>query len=167
VCKEDREDAGFFDASIWEEAKKKGDLALKRLIHEGLKNTSNTCVLIGSETYARPWVRYELLKSIDVGNHLFGVHINGIKGKDGKTKDILGPNPFDYVGLEFNKNGEVATPIELKNGTWKYYDKLEAIKLNSAIDSSFWNKSYKLSRFFKTYKWYKDDGYNNFSNWII
>lgn len=30
----DREEAGYFDASIWEEAQKKGDLALKlSLIH--------------------------------------------------------------------------------------------------------------------------------------
>lgn len=46
---------GFFDASIWESAKKQGDLALKRLINSGLENTTASAVLIGSGTHARRW----------------------------------------------------------------------------------------------------------------
>ena len=44
-------EAGYIDRSIWEEAKKESDLALKRLINNGLKNTSNTCVLVGTGTF--------------------------------------------------------------------------------------------------------------------
>ena len=51
--KPDRGDAGFFDASIWETAKRTSPLALKRLINSELQHTSVTTVLIGSETYAR------------------------------------------------------------------------------------------------------------------
>jgi hypothetical protein len=36
--------AGFQDASLWEESKKKSDRAIKALIDEGLKNTSVTVV---------------------------------------------------------------------------------------------------------------------------
>ena len=79
VAKPNRTAAGFYDASLWEDTKKQGKTALKRLINSGVDNTSNTCVLIGSSTYARPWVRYELLKSFKRGNHIFGVHINGIR----------------------------------------------------------------------------------------
>jgi hypothetical protein len=50
------DNAGFFDASLWESVKRSGPAALKRLINDGLENTSVTCVLIGSETYVRPWV---------------------------------------------------------------------------------------------------------------
>lgn len=32
------DNGGFFDASIWESAKKQGDIALKRLINGGLNN---------------------------------------------------------------------------------------------------------------------------------
>jgi hypothetical protein len=88
MTKPNREEAGYFDASIWESARKQGDTALKRLINGGLENTSNTCVLVGSDTYLRPWVRYEILKSFKRGNHLFAVHINGIKGKDQKNKKL-------------------------------------------------------------------------------
>lgn len=47
----DRKISGYYDASIWESAQKQGDIALKRLINKGLDQTSNTCVLIGSQTY--------------------------------------------------------------------------------------------------------------------
>lgn len=53
-------------ASIWESARKQGDVALKRLINAGIEQTSNTCVLIGNETYLRPCVRHELLKSFQL-----------------------------------------------------------------------------------------------------
>lgn len=64
ALKDDREEAGYFDASIWEEAKKQNEIGLKRLINGALENTSATCVLVGSDTYARPWVRYEISQSI-------------------------------------------------------------------------------------------------------
>lgn len=66
----------------WEEAKRTSEFALKRLINGALEGTSVTCVLIGSQTYMRPWVRYEILKSIERGNGVFGVHINRIRDKN-------------------------------------------------------------------------------------
>src|SRR6202047_3521556 len=47
------ESAGYYDHSIWEEAKKTSPLALKRLINAELGNTTITAEPIGSETYAR------------------------------------------------------------------------------------------------------------------
>ncbi|MEF9481030.1 TIR domain-containing protein [Ralstonia sp. 1B3] len=83
ITKDDN--GGFFDASIWESARKQGDVALKRLINGGLENTSATVVLIGSQTYARRWVRYEVMRSIERGNVVLGIHINGIRDKYGKS----------------------------------------------------------------------------------
>lgn len=77
--------AGFQDGSLWEEAKKKGDKAIQKLIDDGLAGTSVTCVLIGAETASRTWVDYEIKKSIERGNGLLGVYIDQIKDKDGKT----------------------------------------------------------------------------------
>ena len=95
--KPDREAAGFFDASLWESARKTGPTAVKRLINGGIEGTTVTCVLIGSQTYSRPWVRYEVMRSVRKGNKIIGVHINSIRGKDKQTKE-LGPNPFRYLG---------------------------------------------------------------------
>ena len=47
LTKPNREEAGFWDASLWEKTKLKGDKAIKNLIDEGLNNTSVTAVLIG------------------------------------------------------------------------------------------------------------------------
>jgi hypothetical protein len=84
--------AGFHDASLWEEAKKKGDAEVKKLIDKGLIGTSVTVVLIGAETSTRKFVDYEIEQSIACGNGLLGIKISGIKDKDGKT-DVQGAVP--------------------------------------------------------------------------
>lgn len=76
---QDREAAGFYDASLWEKAKKKGDEAIKKMIDDGLWGTSVTVFLLGSETAGRPWVRYELQKSYEIGNGLLAIYIHNIK----------------------------------------------------------------------------------------
>lgn len=90
---QDRIASGFFDASLWEEAKKKGDAAIKKMIDDALTNTSVTAVLIGAETANRAYVKYEIEKSVARGNGLLGVRIDQIADKNGKT-DTAGPNPL-------------------------------------------------------------------------
>ena len=120
MTKPGREDIGFFDASIWESEKKIGDVSLKRLIDAALQNTSVTVVLIGSKTYARRWVRYEIVKSLMRDNHILGVHINSIKDKYGETK-TLGTNPFAYLGYQYSDDGMKLALYESKNGRWIPY----------------------------------------------
>ena len=97
----DREAAGFWDASLWEEAKKKGDEAIKRMIEDGLKNTSVTTVLIGKETSGREWVRYEVRRSHESAKGLLGVYIHGIEDNSGNT-DEKGDNYFGEIGTDAN-----------------------------------------------------------------
>jgi hypothetical protein len=166
MTKSDREEAGYFDASIWESAKKQGDTALKRLINGGLENTSNTCVLVGSDTYLRPWVRYEILKSFKRGNQLFAVHINGIKGKDQKTKNY-GLNPLEYVGITFSADGRTATLWEKTNNQWVRYEKIDGTAdYPFQVESQFRGNGYNLSNCYNLYDWVGNDGYNNFSSWV-
>jgi hypothetical protein len=98
--------AGFHDASLWEEAKKKGDLAIKAMIDEGLKNTSVTVVCIGSQTAGRKYIDYEIKQSIARGNGLIGIQIHELKDKDGNTDSVgaipsgltqAGANVYKYV----------------------------------------------------------------------
>lgn len=96
LTKPDRESAGFWDASLWEDAKRRGDAAIKAMIDEGLRNTSVTCVLIGAETWQRDWVKYEITRSLARKNGLLGVHISLLKDAEGNT-DRRGPNPFDSL----------------------------------------------------------------------
>ena len=149
----DREVAGFYDASLWERTKSQGgDPALKRLINDGLQNTSTSCVLIGSLTWSRPWVRYEVLTSFKRGNHVFGVHINSIKGRDGLTKP-LGPNPFPYVGVTFSEDGREATLWEVVNGDWVRYEKIDGSATYSCnqVSEPYRGKGFNLSNFHSVY----------------
>ena len=166
MTKPDREQAGFFDASVWEESQKKGDIALKRLINGALENTSNTCVLVGSETYLRPWVRYELLKSFIRGNHLLAVHVNCIKGKDQKLK-VLGPNPLEYIGVIYSDDGTTATLYEKVDNKWVKYDRIDG-SADFAVNAPTIRrgKGFNLSRFYSLYDWVDDNGYDKFASWL-
>jgi hypothetical protein len=164
LTKPDRETAGFFDSSIWEDAKKTSDLALKRLINNGLNNTSNTCILVGTDTFNRRWVSYEIMKSLEVGNHIFCIQINSINGKDGKTKP-KGNNPLDYLGFSYSNDGKKINLHDFIDNKWIKYPDLEGWTIKEVPDVKR-NKIYRLSSCFDIFDWVDDDGYNNFSNWL-
>jgi len=94
--------AGFHDASLWEEAKRKGDDAVHGLINRGLEGTTVTAVLIGSQTANRKYVKYEIDQSIARGNGLLGVYIHDLKDQRGLSSP-QGDNPFDR--LNWSSNG--------------------------------------------------------------
>jgi hypothetical protein len=99
--------AGFHDESLWEETKRRGEDAVRKLINTGLDGTSVTVVLIGAETANRKYVSYEIERSIERRNGILGVRINNIKDKDGHT-DPPGAVPAALISL--------AAPIY----TWEY-----------------------------------------------
>lgn len=165
VTKPDRGAAGFFDASIWESAKTTGIQAVKRLINRELKGTSVTCVLIGSETYSRPWVRYEILRSVYCGNKILGVHINAIADKNRRTK-ANGPNPFSYLGYKFSDDGKTLSLYEGKGGKWVKYARHQPYSLEKAAPRAKWGKFVKLSDLYPVRDWVKGKGYNNFTTWV-
>ena len=158
------EAAGYYDYSIWEESKKKGDLALKRMINSELEGTSVTTVLIGTLTYSRRWVRYEIMKSVQRGNRVLGIHINSIPGKNSQTK-TLGANPLEHLGLQISADGKKGSPVEWDGGKWIYLTDVEPYDFKSAFATNRGN-IVQLSHWFKTYDWVANDGYNNFNNWI-
>lgn len=160
------DNAGFFDASLWESVKKTGPLALKRLINDGLERTSATCILIGSDTYARPWVRYEILKSFRRGNSILGIHINSIRGKDQMTKP-LGPNPLAFVGVTFSSDGKTGTLWELLNGQWVRYGEIDgSADYSTNVAEQYRGKGFNLSHWYSTYDWVAQNGYQTFPAWV-
>jgi hypothetical protein len=88
--------AGFKDASLWEEAKKKGDHVIQKMIDDALVGTSVTVVLIGAKTAGRKFINYEIDKSIERGNGILGIHIHNIKDQWGYT-DTKGEVPSKLV----------------------------------------------------------------------
>ncbi len=166
MLKPNREEAGFFDASVWETARRTSPLAVKRLVNSAVDGTTITCVLIGSETFARPWVRYELLKSFRKGNKLLGVHINSIAGKNRMTK-ALGPNPLAHIGVSYSTDGQTGTLHQVVNGKWEQYSEIDgSASFATSVAAPYRGNGYNLSQWYKTYDWVTDDGYNNFATWI-
>lgn len=116
---DDRVDQGFFDSSVFEASKKESDDALKKFLREGLEYTSVTCVLSGTHTWQRRWVRYEIARSVVKGNGLLTVDINGVKNNAGEISD-KGANPLAQMGVYKNDNGIYLA--EWQGGKWVKYD---------------------------------------------
>lgn len=111
--------AGFTDGSLWEEAKRKGDAEIKRMIRAGLEGTSVTVVLIGAETASRTYVNYEIEQSIARGNGLLGVRIHNIADRRGQT---------DYMG---------STPAKLTAGGYSTYTWSTAAEFGQWVEAAY------------------------------
>ena len=110
--------AGFQDASLWEDAKKKGDTAIKKLIDDGLMNTSVTVVCIGEKTAGRKYINYEIQQSRARGNGIVGIQIHHLKDKDGNT---------DSAG---------AIPANIESNGYKVYKYVDHEKLAHRIEEA-------------------------------
>jgi hypothetical protein len=77
--------AGFQDASLWEEAKKKGDNTIKSMIDKALENTSVTVVFVTYGTTNRKFINYEIDQSLARGNGIVAVQIHHLKDQNGET----------------------------------------------------------------------------------
>ena len=98
------EAAGFIDKADFEKIKKQGDQAIKNWIDAQLKGTTVTAVLVGAETCASRWVKYEIEQSIKRGNGLLGLDISKIKDFNGKTSERCGQIPTGYDFYLWIKN---------------------------------------------------------------
>jgi Thoeris protein ThsB, TIR-like domain len=97
----------FYDSSLWESRQLDSPESLKELIRKGVDYTSAVCVLVGSETWSRRWVRYEIARAVIDNRGLAAVHINNIKHHQRFQRDPLGNNPLAYMGV-----GKVQTNLQ-------------------------------------------------------
>lgn len=91
-----KEAAGFIDAADFEEVEGQGENAIRNWIDRQLNGTSVTVVLVGAKTCDSKWVKYEIEKSIEIGNGLLGIDISKIKDLQGNTSDRCGQIPKGY-----------------------------------------------------------------------
>ena len=99
-----KEAAGFIDAADFEEVKRQGDNAIKNWIDRQLNGTSVTVVLVGNKTCNSKWVKYEIKKSIEIGNGLLGIDISKIKDLQGNTTERCGQIPEGYKFYFWNND---------------------------------------------------------------
>jgi len=114
---QDREAAGYEDASDWEEIKRQSEEEVKAWIDDQLHGTSVTAVLIGNETAGREYVEYEIEESVRRGNGIVGIRVHRLKDKSGND-DFSGTNPLDNFAVE-SENGEMQLSDIFETYDWK------------------------------------------------
>ena len=159
----EREDAGFFDSSVFEAAQRESDDALKRFLREGLRNTTVTCVLVGSETSLRRWVRYETFHSFIRGNGLLAVRIHTIAGFN-KLAAAKGWNPFD--NMAFTVDDDQLRFKEYMTTGWQFARDVGSMPLKDVAYNLAGRTNHTFSTLFPIYEWDTEDGYYNLGTWI-
>ena len=161
----DQVSSGFFDGSVFEASKKEGDDTLKAFLRDGMDNSSVTCVLTGTHTWRRRWVRYEIARSLIKRNGLLTVYIHGVKNKDEEIA-VKGADPLAQMGVY--KANEKIFLAEWKDSKWvKYDDYTLAIP-----DADLWftapksNDVVQLSNHCMSYDFTAQNGRANIGGWI-
>lgn len=89
----------FYDSSLWEARKLTNPESIKQIIRAGVLGTSAVCVLAGSWTWDRRWVKYEIARAIIDDRGLLTVHINNVNHHQTKGPHPLGRNPLAHMGI--------------------------------------------------------------------
>ena len=158
---------GFWDSSVFEASKRQSVDALKRFLREGLENTSVTCVLAGTHTYIRRWVRYEIARSVIRGNGILTVFIHGIRDREGASA-TKGPDPLDFMGFYRSGDDQKIYLCEYSGDKWiKYEDYALAIPENDLVfEAPISNTVVKLSKHYLAYDFTGQNGRDNIGGWI-
>ena len=106
------------NAPLWEEVKRKGDMFIKKMIEQGLKNTSVTIVCLGAHTAERKYVNYEIEQSIKQGNVIICLQIHHLLDQNGNA---------DPAG---------AIPSILKSHNYKIHKYTDHAKLEACIEEA-------------------------------
>lgn len=170
----------FQDSSLWESRKLEGDDAVKRLIREGVEYTSAVCVLIGTDTWLRRWVGYEIARAIVDGRGLLGVHLNSIRHHHTKTPHTRGYNPLDFMAVGKVQPGVLSTPryylfekqavpnsVGGYSWAWnRYSDYTSSVSLPRWLADPVAGYVTPLSQNATVYDYIADDGHRNIGSWI-
>jgi hypothetical protein len=108
--------AGFQDASLWEEAKKKGDKTIKTMIDKALLNTTVTVVFVTYGTSGRKYINYEIDQSLARGNGLVAIQIHHLKDSNGETR------PAGAIPSQIEGNGFKAYKYTTKESFAKWIE---------------------------------------------
>jgi hypothetical protein len=171
----------FYDSSLWESRKITDEEALKRLIRAGVLYTSAVCVLAGTETWERRWVRYEIARAIIDGRGLLTVHLNGLKHHQTRAPHPRGHNPLAFMAIGRHQPDARRPPLfylyERKpvtdgRGGWefgwvRYADHTAPIKQPGWVNEpSLHNYVVPLSVNAAEYDYVADHGHRNIGSWI-
>ncbi|MEJ6846718.1 TIR domain-containing protein [Sinorhizobium fredii] len=156
----------FYDSSLWESRKLEGDEALKRLIREGVEYTSVVCVLVGTNTWWRRWVKYEIARSIVDERGLLAVHINGINHHQRRVPDARGVNPLTRMAVGKMSDGTYRIFERTSFGWERYSDYSSAVKLPKYLHEPAVGHVTPLNWNTMEYDFAAQNGSKNIGGWL-
>ncbi|HUY12811.1 MAG TPA: TIR domain-containing protein [Terriglobia bacterium] len=161
----------FYDSSLWESRRSDGPESLKNLIRDGVEYTSAVCVLVGSETWSRRWVRYEIARAVIDDRGLLAVHLNNIQHHKRHQPDPLGSNPLAYMGVgKVQANQWAASQyylFELTRQEWvRYEDYTKPVNLPRYLADVGAGYVRVLSTGAAIYDYVNGEGHRNVGAWI-
>jgi hypothetical protein len=171
----------FFDRSLWESVQRKNPEGLKNLIRTGMAHSSAVCVLVGAETWSRPWVRYEIARSVIDKKGLLAVHSNNLRHHHRLAADVLGDNPLAYMavgcpnsrGIYFLYERVLGQVVQYGQSTWEWqwekYSKFSSpVPLPKYMQASPPQVGFlvPLSDVTAIYDYVAEEGHKNIGAWI-
>jgi hypothetical protein len=166
----------FYDSSLWEARELESDDSVKRVIREGVQYTSAVCVLIGSDTWSRRWVKYEIARALIDGRGLLAVHINGIRHHQRLSADAPGENPLNLLGIYRGNDGRYllyekqvrfnAQRNSLEWQWWPYTDYTAAVPLPKYMITPDVGYVMPLSNRIAVHDYCLGDGHKNLGSWV-
>jgi hypothetical protein len=170
----------FYDSSLWETRKLVGPESIKQLIRLGVRSTSVVCVLAGSMTWNRRWVKYEIARAIIDSRGPLTVHLNSINHHQTKGPHPRGLNPLAHMGIAKLQPDKRLPPqyylCEMKlvpdgyGGVieqWsRYGDYTAAVKKPAWLTDPSVDEVMPLSADTAEYDYEQDHGHRNIGSWI-
>jgi|ERR1019366_3807294 MTH538 TIR-like domain (DUF1863) len=161
----------FYDSSLWESRKLEGPESLKQLIRDGVNNTSAICVLVGSDTWSRRWVRYEIARAVIDGRGLLAVHLNSINHHQTRTPHTRGQNPLAHMAVGKVQPSHLSAPVyylfEWTSQGWlRYQDHAASVSLPPWLSDQAPGCVTPLSYGAEEYDYILQDGHKNIGAWI-
>jgi hypothetical protein len=122
-------------------------------------------VLIGSHTWHRRWVRYEIIESIQRGNRVVAVHLNGIPDRANRTKvrDAIHSSSSRWRSRTMVASVQI---LQYANGNWSPAADSSGWQLTKPASESRRGKSIQLSTIYPVYDWAVDKGLENLDLWL-
>jgi hypothetical protein len=82
------------NANEWEQVWRAGPRAVQSWIDNEMNGKTCCVVLIGAQTWQRPWVLYEIQRAWHLKKGVVGVHIHGLQNPRTQQTSFKGANPI-------------------------------------------------------------------------
>jgi len=163
----DREDSGFFDSSAFERAQRTDEASLKAFLNNAMDGSSVVCVLVGNQTAARRWVRYEIQRGIWESKGIVGVRVHTIADLRSQAPTVAGPNPLDMIGVyPYQGSLYLAERVNVFSKWENSRDFTSPLRAFPYASINTGNSQVTaLSQLFALYDW-ANGGYANIGTWI-